>query len=193
MIFFYSFCGIVKLICELWHLFFYKSTAPTNINSAAFSAFFKKYAFCGTQTCLFCGLRQHLRPLPPPTHTHTHTHTHTQTDLEINFINLSRKYSIIWCWDLHREERSWKTFRWCVYKASYESTKLLLERSSHSSWHIWKHNSHLKKTGIKTTSIYRPLFLQQKSNHIWPNFLETSITQKGKMFPQLHWYSLSWH
>ena len=42
---------------------FYKSTAPTNINSAAFGTFFKKSAFCGRQICLFCGLQQHLLPL----------------------------------------------------------------------------------------------------------------------------------
>ena len=40
----------------------YKSTAPASINSAAFSTFCKKSAFCFTQICLFCGLRQHLRP-----------------------------------------------------------------------------------------------------------------------------------
>ena len=39
----------------------YKSTAPTNIDSAAFGYFFKKSAFCDTQICLFFGLRQHLR------------------------------------------------------------------------------------------------------------------------------------
>ena len=45
---------------------FYKSTAPANINSAAFSTFFKKSAFCGTQICLLCcGLWQHLTSPPP--------------------------------------------------------------------------------------------------------------------------------
>ena len=34
------------------------------------------------------------------------------------------------------EERSWKTFRWHVYKATYESTRHILERSSHSGWHV---------------------------------------------------------
>ena len=43
---------------------FYKSKAPANINSAAFSTFFKKSAFCGTQICFFCCLRQHLRTPP---------------------------------------------------------------------------------------------------------------------------------
>ena len=41
---------------------FYKSTAPANTDSAAFGTFLKKSAFCGTQICLFCGLRQHLGP-----------------------------------------------------------------------------------------------------------------------------------
>ena len=77
--------------------------------------------------------------------------------------SLSRQYSIIWCWDLDHEERSWKTFARCVYKTTYESTKLILERSSHYGWHIWKHNSHLIKTGIKTTPVCWPLFSRQKS------------------------------
>ena len=106
--------------------------------------------------------------------------------------SLSRKYFILWCWDLYHKERSWKMFRWCVYKDTYESTKPMLERSSHPGWHIWKHNYHLKKTGAKMTPICWPLFLQQKSNHVWTNFMEASITHKRKMPPQLHWCSLSW-
>ena len=36
------FCGIVKLICELRHTFFYKSTARAKIKSAEPSALFYK-------------------------------------------------------------------------------------------------------------------------------------------------------
>ena len=61
--YYYFFCGIVKLICELWHAFFYKSTSLTNLNSVIlqlFALFLKTSAFCGWQNCLFCHLQQHL-------------------------------------------------------------------------------------------------------------------------------------
>ena len=41
---------------------FYKSTAPANINYAAFGTSVKKSAFCGKQIGLFCSRRQHLHP-----------------------------------------------------------------------------------------------------------------------------------
>ena len=78
-------------------------------------------------------------------------------DTKLAFFRASVE-STLRCWDLDHEERSWKTFRWCVYKATYKRTKLILERWSHSGWHIWKHNSHLKKTGAMTTQICWPLF-----------------------------------
>ena len=62
---FFIFSAAGKVNLQTSTYIFYKSTAPANINSAAFGTFLKKSAFCGKQICLFCGLRQHLRPSHP--------------------------------------------------------------------------------------------------------------------------------
>ena len=62
----------------------------------------------------------------------------------------------------------------------------------------WKDQHTLADIYGNITPISRPLicqalFLWQKYNHIWLNFMEASITQKRKTSCQLHWCSLSWH
>ena len=59
---FYFFCGIVKLICKLWHIFYINLRFRQTLILRPSALLFKKSAFWGRQICLFCSLRQHLRP-----------------------------------------------------------------------------------------------------------------------------------